>query len=271
MSADYAGKSTEELNSETREVWNANAAFWDEHMGEGNSFQRFLIGPATEELLGLQPGELVLDIGCGNGSFSRRMSGLGARVVALDFSDRFIERAIEKSAEHGDHIEYHVIDATDEAQLMSLGEKRFDAAVSTMAMMDMASIEPLSRALSKLLKPAGRFVFSITHPCFNNGSVTKVVEEEDRDGEIITTYAVKVARYMTPFTTKGLGVIGQPAAQYYFHRPLSHYLSIFFNDGFVLDGLAERAFSGEAQPGRPFPWANFHETPPVLVVRMRNA
>jgi hypothetical protein len=153
--------------------------------------------------------------------------------------------------------------------MAALGERRFDAAVSTMAMMDMATIEPLARALTRLLKPGGRFVFSITYPFFNNGKVTKVVEEEDRDGDIVNTYAVKVAHYMTPFTTKGQGVIGQPAAQYYFHRPLSEYLTTFFNVGFVMDGIAERAFTAEATPSRPFSWANFRETPPVLVVRVR--
>ena len=75
-----------DLNRETQQIWDANARFWDARFGEGNDFQRTLIGPATERLLALQPGELVLDAACGNGAFSRRMAELGARVVAFDFS-----------------------------------------------------------------------------------------------------------------------------------------------------------------------------------------
>ena len=31
-----------DLNEETRKIWDQNAAFWDENMGEGNDFQRIL-------------------------------------------------------------------------------------------------------------------------------------------------------------------------------------------------------------------------------------
>ena len=44
------------------------AGFWDDYVGEaGNDFHRVLIAPTAEQLLALQPGEHVLDIGCGNG------------------------------------------------------------------------------------------------------------------------------------------------------------------------------------------------------------
>src|SRR5438067_2440542 len=61
------------LNEEVREIWDKNADYWNERMGDGNEFHRTLIGPAQERLLDLQPGETVLDIGCGNGQFARRM------------------------------------------------------------------------------------------------------------------------------------------------------------------------------------------------------
>ncbi|HLB29507.1 MAG TPA: class I SAM-dependent methyltransferase, partial [Dehalococcoidia bacterium] len=155
--------------------WEANAEFWDERFGEGNSFQKLLIGPSTERLLAVRPGATVLDIACGNGAFSRRLAHLGAQVVAFDFSRRFLERARTRTTEHADRIEYKLVDATDEAQLLALGPQRFDAAVCTMALMDMATIEPLLSALGQLLKPGGPFVFSVMHPCFNNTAGCKMV------------------------------------------------------------------------------------------------
>ena len=80
---------------------------------------------------------------------------------------------------------YHVIDATDEQALLSLGQSYFDAALSNMALFDMADLEPLFRTLPKLLKPGGTFVFSLTHPAFNNSSSIFTMEEFD-DGEIKT-------------------------------------------------------------------------------------
>src|SRR5712691_144155 len=131
MNEDYKA-----LNQETHDIWNQNAAFWDGKVGEGNRFQKVLIGPTSERLLDLTPGELVLEIACGNGNFARRMAQLGVQVVASDFSEKFIELAQARTTEHADHIAYRVIDATDETQLLALGKRRFDAAVCNMGLMD---------------------------------------------------------------------------------------------------------------------------------------
>jgi SAM-dependent methyltransferase len=138
-----------------------------------------------------------------------------------------------------------------------------------MALMDMATISPLLRSLSHLLKPGGSFVFSVIHPCFQPPGMTKVAEEDDREGQIATRYAVKVSSYITPAAFKGLGVIGQPLPQYYFHRPLSLLFKECFQAGFILDGLEEPVFDLETDVRRALSWANFKEIPPALVVRMR--
>jgi 2-polyprenyl-3-methyl-5-hydroxy-6-metoxy-1,4-benzoquinol methylase len=270
MSLDETPAASQSLNREAQAIWDQNAEWWDQRVGEGNNFQRLLIGPATERLLELQPGELVLDAACGNGAFSRRMARLGARVVAFDFSETFLQRAKARTAEHADRIDYRLVDATDEGQLMGLGEGRFDAAVCTMALMDMAAIDPLISALSQLLKAGGRFVFSVPHPCFNNSAGCKLVAEEvDRDGELVVTYAVQVSRYIRPSAAKGVGIVGQPVPQYYFHRPLGVLFDTCFRAGFVLDGLEEPVFDGTVGGNRLFSWANYREIPPALVARMR--
>jgi 2-polyprenyl-3-methyl-5-hydroxy-6-metoxy-1,4-benzoquinol methylase len=257
------------LNREAQAIWNQNADFWDEKMGEGNQSQRLVTGPASERLLDLHPGEWVLEIACGNGVFTRRMAQLGARVVASDFAERILERARARSTEFADRIEYRLIDATDGDQLLALGKGRFDAAVCNMALMDMATIEPLLSALSQLLKPAGRFVFSVTHPCFNTTGAKLMVEEEYRDGQLTMTYSVNVSKYLGLGTEKGVAIIGQPAPHYYFNRPLNVLFNTCFRAGFVLDGLEEPAFDESVEPSRPLSWVNFKEIPHALVARMR--
>lgn len=231
------------LTRETQEIWEDKAAYWDEQMGEGNLFQRYLIGPAAERLLGVQADELVWDVGCGNGVFSRRLAALGARVVATDFSPTFLERARARTTEHSDRIEYLLVDAIDEAQMLSLGERRFDAAVCNMALMDMTSIEPLLHALARLLKPGGRLIFTVPHPCFNLNGTRLVLEVEDREGQLVETYAVQVFNYLHVPPGKGAGMPGEPVPHYYFHRPLHELLGACFAAGFVLDGLDTRATS----------------------------
>lgn len=261
-------------NAETRAAWNANATFWDERMGDaGNGFVNRLIWPAVTELLMLQPGERILDVACGNGLYARRLAALGAEVVAFDFAPSMIEHAARYESEHAAHITYHILDATNEANLLGLGEGQFDGAICNMALMDMAEIDPLMRALVRLLKPDGRFVVAISHPCFNQAKASHVAEMEDREGEIVTTYSVKIRGYMTPSMAHGLAIVGQPQPQLYFDRPLHQLLGAGFAAGFVVDALAERAFPPDAPVGRdPLSWnGNFSEIPPVLVVRMRPA
>lgn len=153
-------------------------------------------------------------------------------------------------------------------QLLALGERRFDAAVCNMAMMDMAEIDPMLFALSRILKRKGRFVFSLMHPCFNAGSKL-TLEEEDRAGEIVEVYAVKVAKYLGLAPEKGLAIIGQPVPQYYFYRPLHALFNACFRAGFVMDGIEEPGFGPQDVGTRWFSWANLKEIPPVLVARLR--
>jgi 2-polyprenyl-3-methyl-5-hydroxy-6-metoxy-1,4-benzoquinol methylase len=259
----------EDLGAEARDIWDANARWWDDHFGEGNRYHTQLIGPATERLLAVQPGELVLDVACGNGAFSRRLAALGARVVAVDFSERLLEHARERTTEHRDAIEYRLVDATDEPQLLALGAGRFDAAVSTMALMDMARVEPLARALATLLASAGRFVFSVPHPCFNSAQGTAVVAQRAYEGRGAVTHALLLTQYIRAAAWKGEAIAGQPELQYYFHRPLGELFGAFFDAGFALDGLEEPVFGDDAPPKDPLSWTNLQELPPVLVARLR--
>jgi len=255
-------------NIRVREAWDMNARFWDERMADGNDFFISLIWPSVEKLLSPQPGEKFLDIACGNGLTSRRLAHAGAAVVAFDFSEEMIRVARTRPSDG--QIDYRVVDATDEDALRALGTRTFDGALCNMALMDVADIRPLMNAVASLLRPGGRFVFSLLHPCFNNPSTVQMGELQDREGVFVTTYSVKVSRYLTPYTQVGLAMRGQPVPHPYFHRPLGMLLQEMFDAGFVLDALEERAFSPETSGGSaPFSWGGqFSEIPPVLVGRL---
>ena len=261
-----------DLNEESRSIWDQKAAFWDDKMGDGNDFQRILTGPACERLLNLQPGETVIEIACGNGVFTRRMAQLGVHVIATDFSEQFLERARARPSEYTGSIEYHHLDATREDQIVAFGKQRFDAAVCNMAIMDMAEIDPLMRGIRQVVKPGGRFVFSLTHPCFNHTGITFCVEEAPLNGNLVTTHSIKIAQYLHSRPQKGVGMLGEPTPHYYFDRPLHVLFNACFRTGLVLDGLEEPAFNHPhdgSQSGRLLSWINYREIPPVLVARLR--
>jgi ubiquinone/menaquinone biosynthesis C-methylase UbiE len=253
-----------DLHDDVRAAWDELAHFWDERMEAGATWQRHVIQPSVERLLRLQRGERVLEIACGNGEFARRMSALGAHVLATDFSEGMLERARSR----GGDVEYRSADATVEDQLLALGDPgSFDAVVSNMAIMDMESIEPMVAASARLLNTTGRFVFSTLHPAFNSGDARPTVEL-DPEGSGTEVYSVKVSSYGRPFTSKGVAIPGQPVEQWYFHRPLWMILKPFFEHGLVLDGL-EEPLVPDPEWGSGMPRHVFTQIPGVLVARFR--
>ena len=263
-----------ELGNETVDIWERNADFWDERMGEGNAFHKLLIEPTQLDLLSLKPGQRVLDIGCGNGQFARKMASQGADVVAVDAAPRMIENARRRKppdAKCAGSVRYEVMDASDEEAMLKLGESSFDAAVCTMVLMDMASILPVAKVARRLLKSTGRMVFSVMHPCFNSTEgFTQIFEREEQEGEIIERLSVRVTRYIEPHAHKGQAMNGQPMAQNYFHRPLSTLLGVFFKAGFVIDALEEPVFPVDVPGDDSFGWLMYKDIPPVLSVRLRS-
>jgi SAM-dependent methyltransferase len=255
-----------EVSADAVARWDRNAAFWDEQMGgDGNDFHLTLIRPAVERLLGDVGGRHVLEIACGNGLFARRLVALGAGVLATDGSSQMLARA---GGHDSTGIEYRLLDASDPAQLAALPDAGFDAAVCNMALMDMAATEPLAEALPRLLRPGGRFVFSITHPCFNTSGVRMVRELEFDGGDAVERAGVVVTRYATPAVEEGIAIDGQPSKQLYFDRPLHQLLEPFFAAGMVLDGIEEPSFPPGARSAS-MKWEMLPEIPPVLVCRLR--
>jgi 2-polyprenyl-3-methyl-5-hydroxy-6-metoxy-1,4-benzoquinol methylase len=255
---------------DARAVWERIAEWWDQAIGEGNEFQRELIMPASDRLLAIRPGEAVLDMCCGNGNYARRLARAGARVVAFDGSETFIARARQHpQPEGGGSVEYLVRDATQEAELLSLGERRFDAAVCSMAMMDLPTIDPLLHAVPRLLKPGGRFVFSVPHPCFNLPASRLTAELVNTEGKLSQVFGVHVTGYLHRTIELSNGIINQPEPHYFFHRPLSALLAACFAAGLIVDGLEEPALPPGGNGKNAFSWARRPDIPPVVVVRVR--
>ena len=104
------------------------------------------LGAAALDLLDPQPGERILDVGCGDGALIRKIIERGASVVGIDSSTDMIDAA--KAA----GLDAHWLDAAD---MRFDGE--FDAAFSNAALHWMLDKEAVAAAFFRALKPGGRF------------------------------------------------------------------------------------------------------------------
>lgn len=259
-----------EFLSEAVEIWDEISGWWDDTIGDGNTAQDYLIEPTQERLLELRRGERVLDIACGAGRFTRRMADNGAIITAVDHSKNFIKRARARSRDYDGKIDYKVVNAADADALANLAETPFDAAVCTMGLMDMAVISPLAMALPQLLKPGGRFVFSVLHPAFNSDGTRNTLEREFTADGVKERFAVWVPEYLKTRAYLSIGIDGQPRPHRYFHRPIHQLLRVFLDAGFVLSAFEEPRFPNEAysEAKSPLSGVFWQEFPLVLVVRL---
>ena len=86
---------------ESKKIWEENAQFWDNAMGdESNEFHREVVRPKVTELLSPNPADYILDIACGNGNYSSYLAQRGASVVAFDYSKKMIELAKRRQSQY---------------------------------------------------------------------------------------------------------------------------------------------------------------------------
>lgn len=216
--------------------WEQMAEWWDHKLGdEGDLWHRALIDPTVFKLVGEVAGQRVLDLACGNGYISRRFARAGAYVFGVDATAPIIERARAREAREPLGITYAVANA---AHLAMLEDRTFDLVVCNMALMDIADGALAIGEVSRVLKPQGRFIASISHPCF---------DKMDTSGWAIeymyptTTVWRKMSHYRemvvehTPWPKAG----DVPVITHSYHRPLSWYFQAFRAAGLVVAALEE--------------------------------
>ncbi len=114
------------------------------------------------QLLGDISGQRALVLGCGGGQDVVALEKLGAIAVGIDASSRQIEYA-RKYAQRHEAINSSFVEGTVE-DLSRFDDASFDLAVSARMLNYVERIEETLRETARVLKPGGRFVFSVRHP-----------------------------------------------------------------------------------------------------------
>jgi len=220
-----------------QEGWNALAAWRDSRMGEGGDlWHRAIIDPSLLAVVGKVRGLRVLDLGCGNGYLTRRWASEGAlESVGVDGSEANLRIARRREARRRSGARFLRQDA---AHLTSLEADEFDLVVAHMSLMDIRDAKNAIREVGRVLRPGGRFVFSISHPCFDIDLRSKWVVE--RVPYRATVYR-SVAGYREEHAVRIPWKISESEVAYTrsYHRPLPTYVGYLRAAGMVVTRLEE--------------------------------
>ena len=250
--------------AEVAAAWNRNAATWADSVRAGfDLYREHFTFPAFLKFLPPIEGLEVIDLGCGEGTNTRRFAGLGADMTGVDLSEAMIARARAVEAEAPLGIRYEVCSYSGMA---AMADASFDAALSTMALMDGPDLAGAMREAHRVLRPGGRLCFSILHPCF----VTPVMQWlKTPEG---AHEALKVGQYFDgrPFTefwrfSKHAEAQRLPPFEVpRFPRTLSDYLNALCDAGFRLVRLEEPR--PEAAAAAAHPWLSRWRAHAALVL-----
>lgn len=224
--------------------WGEVADWYDRLVGdEGSEFHQKVVHPGVVRLLGLQPGDRVIDVACGQGVLCRVLAERGAEVTGLDAAEPLIRAGRERGPEL---IRYHVADARELATAPFLPAGGFAAATCVLAIQNIQPIAPVFQGVHRLLRPGGRFVLVMMHPCFRGPKETSWAWDPQNEVQYR-----RVDRYLLPRKTPIVTHPGSAPDVYTwtFHRPIESYARALRNAGLLIDAIEEWPSHKSSEPG----------------------
>lgn len=121
---------------------------WDPvEYGQHGAFVHGLAGGVLE-WLAAQPGECILDLGCGDGKLTQRIAAAGADVQGVDASAEMAASARARG----------IAADVASAEFLPYADKSFDAVFSNAALHWVRDQDAMMRQVHRVLRPGGRFV-----------------------------------------------------------------------------------------------------------------
>lgn len=224
--------------------WGKVAGWYDELLeNKDGTYQKEVILPNLMRLLSPQKGELVLDIACGQGYFSRAISETGAKVIASDIAKELIGIAKLHSSKE---IEYHVAPADN---LSYSKDNTADKAIIILALQNIENVQGTLREIYRSLKPKGKLYIVLNHPAFRipKNSSWQWDNDNHKQYRRIDSYMsdIKERIEMNP----GEQNSGNKRFTISFHRPLQSYFKHLSKAGFLVGRFEEWISHKQSNPG----------------------
>jgi len=223
--------------------WSKVANWYDSHLENDNdSYQAKLILPNLKRILGAIQGKKVIDIGCGQGFFSRELAKLGATVHGIDLAEDLIKIAKHKNTDKNSKITYEVLSADS---LNGIKDNEYDIAISVLAIQNMEHFTKVFNETSRVVKNGGKFIFILNHPVFRIPKFTSWEFSKVHQSRKIDKYLSQIKSEINMEPAKG----SNGKKTYSFHRSLQDYMKALFSNGFNVSKFEEWISHKQSQAG----------------------
>lgn len=210
-------------------AWNAMGDEWFELAQTGESRNCFIM-PNMLKFMGDVRGKKVLDLGCGEGGYSRELAKRGAQLVSVDCSKKAIEYASNLAKEENLSIEHYIRNSND---LFDIKSEQFDVVLCSMMLMDCEDFEGTLREVVRVLKPGGKLYASVLHPCFDGNHDTGIGRQGvGIDRQVVVMNYFEPKEWEAPLYKGTIPVIWR-------HRTLEDYVKTFLKVGLTIVDMNE--------------------------------
>jgi SAM-dependent methyltransferase len=221
---DEAPRVTDPVSISMREAWERHAddwAIWARTPDHDHFFWHYNL-PRFLEILP-PPGELTLDLGCGEGRVGRALAERGHQVVALDASPTLVSLA----ASHEQPLAAVLADASS----LPLPNAVADRAIAFMSLQDVDDLVGAVHELGRVVRPGGIVCIAILHPITTAG---EHVDDEIESAFVLHHPYAQPRRFVDAVERDGFTM-----EFHSIHRPLSTYTDALHDAGFVIELLRE--------------------------------
>jgi len=223
-----------------QKFWNTNSKYWSDNINKGSDHTRDLFGlPSFLEFLGNITGKRILDAGCGDGNFSRKLATNGAIVTGFDFSQNMIDIAKSYELENKQGIKYFTC-SIDKVEKYCNSEY-FDIIVSYMVLCCCKEIDQFFKQSWNILRKDGYLIIGIPHPCFNNYPYSWIKDKNNNINGLLISNYFDETKYVRSWDFASM--IKQDSqnkmTEARYPWTLSTYLNLLSSNGFKLQEIRE--------------------------------
>ena len=130
--------------------WNKVASWYDKLLEkDDDSFQQKVILPNLLRSIKLDKNQVILDLACGQGFFSRILAEGGTKVIASDISPELISIAKKYPIKN---IQYHVSSADN---IGFCADKSVDQIIIILALQNIKNVDGVFKECARVLKEKG--------------------------------------------------------------------------------------------------------------------